>query len=149
MWFSYWTVHKCVPSRRVCFDIGGGLATDVKVHPWKIINLPSLLNNMKIFTIDPGQQKHVECYRQPRIVGFSKRSHHSGSSKQSMLMTSCHRSFGTHIHNVGDFLKVDSPVRALEIQLMKELLHDKCPWNPITSGCLGGLLTDIYQTIIH
>ena len=57
-----------------------GLATEVKVHLWKTIGLPSLLYNLEIFKLKPGQQKFIESVQSSiikRIVGFPKRSHHT------------------------------------------------------------------------
>ena len=57
-----------------------GLSTEVKVHLWKTIGLPSPLHNLKIFKLKPGQHKFTESVQSSitkRIVGFPKRSHHT------------------------------------------------------------------------
>ena len=104
-----------------------GLATDVKVHMWKTIGLPSFLYNLEIFTNNRSQQKHVESVQAAiikRIVGFPKRSHHSEVLKAVVddVMSSV---FRNTLSLRGDFFK-DSPARALEIQIMKEFFRGKC-----------------------
>ena len=89
-----------------------GLATEVKVHLWKTIGLPSLLYNLEIFKLKPGQQKFIESVQSSiikRIVGFPKRPITPLSSRQLILMTSCHRSPVTHCHYGGDSFKLITP----------------------------------------
>ena len=57
-----------------------GPATEVKVHLWKTTGLPSLLYNLEISKLKPGQQKFNESVQSSiikRIVGLPKRSHHT------------------------------------------------------------------------
>ena len=53
-------------SRRAMYALGSvgfsypALATEFKVHLWKTIGLPSLLYNLEIFKLKPGQQKFID-----------------------------------------------------------------------------------------
>ena len=67
------------PSIKCPFLLVTEFTTDVKVHMWKIICLPSLLHNLKISPTNPKKYaKRVHASIIKWIVGFPKRSHHGG-----------------------------------------------------------------------
>ena len=100
-----------------------GLATEIKVHLWKTIGLPSLLYHLKIFKLKPGQQKFIESVQSSilkRIVGFPKRSHHTAllqAVKIDDVMSSVTRNT---LSLWWRLFQVDNPTRKLQIKLMKE-----------------------------
>ena len=98
-----------------------GLSTEVKVHLWKTIGLPSLLYNLEIFKLKPGQQKFIESVHSSiikRIVGFPKRPHHTAliqAVKIDDVMSSV-------THNTLSLwwrlIQVDNHAKMLQIKLM-------------------------------
>ena len=103
-----------------------GLTTEVKVHLWKTIGLPSLLYHLEIFKLKPGQQKFIESVQSfiiKRIVGFPKRSNHTALLQAVNIddvMSSVTRntlSLWWRLFQVGN------PTRKLQIKLMKEFYN--------------------------
>ena len=103
-----------------------GLATEVKVHLWKTNGLPTLLYNLEIFKLTPGQQKFFERVQSSitkRIVGFPKRSHHTAllqAVKIDDVMPSVTRNT---LSLWWRLFQVDNPSRKLQIKLMKEFYN--------------------------
>ena len=111
-----------------------GLATDVKVHMWKTVGLPSLLYNMETFSLNSGQQKSVESTQAAivkYIVGFPKRSHHTcllqavGISNVKTAVTRRNLSLWRRV------FQTDSPARRLSGKLLKQFLSGSS-WTPGT-----------------
>ena len=95
-----------------------GLATEVKVHLWKAIGLPSLLYNLEIFKLKPEQQKFIESVQSSiiqRIVGFPKRPNHTALLQAVKLMTPYHRQPVTHCHYGGDSFKLITPTGSYKL----------------------------------
>ena len=101
-----------------------GLATEVKVHLWKTIGLPSLMYNLEIFKLKPGKQKFIESVQSSiikRIVGFPKRSHHT-ALLQAVNIDDVMSSV-TRNTLWWRLFQVDNPARKLQIKLMKEFYN--------------------------
>ena len=103
-----------------------GLATEVKVHLWKTIGLPSLLYNLEIFKLKPGQQKFIESVQSSiikRIVGFPKRSHHTALLQAVNIDDVMSTVTRNTLSLWWRLFQVDNPARKLQIKLMKEFYN--------------------------
>ena len=103
-----------------------GLATEVKVHLWKTIGLPSLLYNLEIFKLKPGQQKFIESVQSSiikRIVGFPKRSHHTALLQAVNIDDVISSVTRNTLSLWWRLFQVDNPARKLQIKLMKEFYN--------------------------
>ena len=99
-----------------------GLATEAKVHLWKTIGLPSLLYNLQIFKLKPGQQKCIESVQSSiikRIVGFPKRSHHTALLQAVNIDDVMSSVIRNTLSLWWRLFQVDNPARKLQIKLMK------------------------------
>ena len=103
-----------------------GLATEVKVHLWKTIGLPSLLYNLDIFKLKPGKQKFIESVQSSiikRIVGFPKRSHHTALLQAVNIDDVMSSVIRNTLSLWWRLFQVDNPARKLQIKLMKEFYN--------------------------
>ena len=103
-----------------------GLATEVKVHLWKTVGLTSLLYNLEISKLKPGQHEFIESVQSSitkRIVVFSKLSHHTALLQAVNIddvMSSVTR---TTLPLWWQLFQVDNHARKLQIKLMKEFFN--------------------------
>ena len=124
-----------------------GLATEVKVHLWKTIGLPSLLYNLEIFKLKPEQQKFIESVQSSiiqRIVGFPKRSHHTALLQAIKIDDAIPSATRNTLSLWWRPFQVDNPNRKLQIKLMNEFYNGN---GLIPGTILQGVVSAGFSTI--